>query len=152
MQIRNRARSGLGTNVQKSHLCQLIQVYFPERHTSKFLLGLNELTINRIHWWKLVLILFILYFSTHNGKILRRSVFIFGFIALSLLIIETGWEVTKSVNDGYFPEMWPFNYNNFNDSTIWFNALVQVIFSTNIGIGALPVLSGKLLYKGDAVR
>lgn len=48
--------------------------------------------------------------------------------------------------------MWPFNYNNFNDSTIWFNALVQVIFSTNIGIGALPVLSGKFLYKGDAVR
>ena len=48
--------------------------------------------------------------------------------------------------------MWPFDYNILKNSTIWFNALVQVIFSTNIGFGALPVITGKYLYKGDAVR
>lgn len=38
------------------------------------------------------------------------------------------------------------------DSGIWFDALVQVLFSTNIGIGLLPVVTGKFIYKGDAVR
>lgn len=38
------------------------------------------------------------------------------------------------------------------NSAIWFDALVQVLFSTNIGIGLLPVVTGKFMYKGDAVR
>lgn len=37
-------------------------------------------------------------------------------------------------------------------SAIWFNALVQVLYSTSIGFGILPVLTGKFLYKGDAVK
>ena len=48
--------------------------------------------------------------------------------------------------------MWPFKLELFQDSSTWFYALIQVIFSTNIGVGALPVMTGKFLYKGDAVR
>lgn len=49
-------------------------------------------------------------------------------------------------------QLWPFDPTLLGNSTIWFNALVQVICSTNIGVGAWPVLTGKFLYKGDAVR
>lgn len=69
-----------------------------------------------------------------------------------LLIFNTGWDVTRTINEQKYPSMWPFNYHLLTESTIWFNALVQVIFSLNIGIGALPVLTGKFLYKGDAVK
>lgn len=90
--------------------------------------------------------------STHSGKINRRSIYLFGFLALVLLIFETGWEVTKAINDEYVPGLWPFYPESFADSTLWFNALVQVIYSLNIGIGAVPVITGKFLYKGDAIK
>lgn len=78
-------------------------------------------------------------------------------MALGILIFETGWEATKAIGsnkkDPQFTitsitieDILPFNCN------IWFDALVQVIFSTNIGIGLLPVVTGKFIYKGDAVR
>lgn len=89
---------------------------------------------------------------THSGKINRRSIYLFGFVALTLLIFETGWEVTKAINEQYLPELWPFHPESFADSTVWFNALVQVIYSLNIGFGAVPVLTGKFLYKGDAIK
>lgn len=57
-----------------------------------------------------------------------------------------------SIERRYFPELWPFDNKLLSNSSLWFNALVQVIFSTNIGIGALPVITSKFLYKGDAVR
>lgn len=68
------------------------------------------------------------------------------------MLVITGWEVTKSINNRYFPDMWLFNESHLLKSGIWFDALVQMIFSTNIGIGALPVITGKFLYKGDAVK
>lgn len=90
--------------------------------------------------------------STHSAKINRRSIYLFGFLALILLVFQTGWEVTKAINEEYVPELWPFYPESFADSTVWFNALVQVIYSLNIGIGAIPVLTGKFLYKGDAIK
>ncbi|XP_055529027.1 sodium- and chloride-dependent neutral and basic amino acid transporter B(0+) isoform X2 [Wyeomyia smithii] len=100
----------------------------------------------------LILLWVISMVSTHSGKINRRSIYLFGFLALLLLIFETGWEVTKAINDSYLPELWPFYPESFADSTVWFNALVQVIYSLNIGIGAVPVITGKFLYKGDAIK
>lgn len=35
---------------------------------------------------------------------------------------------------------------------MWFSALMQVIFALNCGLGVLPMITGKFLYKGDAVR
>ena len=60
--------------------------------------------------------------------------------------------MSRVFNDQSFPEMWPFNLSILKDSSTWFYALIQVIFSTNIGVGAIPVISGKFLYKGDAVK
>uniref|UniRef100_A0A2M4CHJ6 Putative sodium/chloride dependent transporter n=1 Tax=Anopheles darlingi TaxID=43151 RepID=A0A2M4CHJ6_ANODA len=100
----------------------------------------------------LILLWVISMICTHSSKINRRSIYLFGFVALTLLIFETGWEVTKSINEQYIPELWPFHPESFADSTLWFNALVQVIYSLNIGIGAVPVLTGKFLYKGDAIK
>uniref|UniRef100_A0A182PEN3 Sodium/chloride dependent transporter n=1 Tax=Anopheles epiroticus TaxID=199890 RepID=A0A182PEN3_9DIPT len=100
----------------------------------------------------LILLWVISMVCTHSGKINRRSIYLFGFVALVLLIFETGWEVTKSINEQYFPDLWPFHPESFADSTVWFNALVQVIYSLNIGFGAVPVLTGKFLYKGDAIK
>lgn len=69
-----------------------------------------------------------------------------------LLVFQTGWDVTRSINEQKFPRLWSFNHRLLAESTIWFNALVQVVFSLNIGVGALPVLTGKFMYKGDAVK
>lgn len=79
-------------------------------------------------------------------------IFLLGFCTMVLLVFQTGWDVTRSINEQKFPRLWGFNYRELTESTIWFNALVQVIFSLNIGVGALPVLTGKFLYKGDAVK
>lgn len=94
--------------------------------------------------------------STYSGKTLRRSIILIGLAALVLLTFQTGWEVTKVFNDKKdvqitvsaitFEDIVPL------DNNIWFAALVQVLFSTNIGIGLLPVITGKFVYKGDAVR
>lgn len=100
----------------------------------------------------LILLWVISMVCTHSGKINRRSIYVFGFLALILLIFETGWEVTKAISEEYVPEVWPFYPESFADSTVWFNALVQVIYSLNIGIGAIPVITGKFLYKGDAIK
>ncbi|XP_058466225.1 sodium- and chloride-dependent neutral and basic amino acid transporter B(0+) isoform X2 [Malaya genurostris] len=100
----------------------------------------------------LILLWVISMVCTHSAKINRRSIYLFGFLALILLVFETGWEVTKSINGSYLPELWPFYPESFADSTLWFNALVQVIYSLNIGIGAIPVITGKFLYKGDAIK
>ncbi|XP_052862518.1 sodium- and chloride-dependent neutral and basic amino acid transporter B(0+) isoform X1 [Anopheles cruzii] len=100
----------------------------------------------------LILLWVISMVCTHSSKINRRSIYLFGFVALIILVFETGWEVTKSINEQYIPEIWPFHPESFADSTVWFNALVQVIYSLNIGIGAVPVLTGKFLYKGDAIK
>ncbi|ALC44969.1 blot, partial [Drosophila busckii] len=89
---------------------------------------------------------------THNGKILRRSLFVYGLAGLTLLCALTGWEVRNSFSRHYFPELWLFDGTLLSESNIWFNALMQVLFSVNSGFGALPMLTGKFLYKGDAVR
>lgn len=75
-------------------------------------------------------------------------------MTLSLLIFETGWEATKAVNSKNDHEITitSITLNDIQNGDIWFDALVQVLFSTNIGIGALPVITGKFIYKGDAVR
>ncbi|XP_030572337.1 sodium-dependent nutrient amino acid transporter 1 isoform X2 [Drosophila novamexicana] len=89
---------------------------------------------------------------THNGKILRRSLFVYGLAGLCLLCALTGWEVRNSFSRHYFPELWSFDSAQLAESNIWFNALMQVLFSVNCGFGAMPMLTGKFLYKGDAVR
>lgn len=89
---------------------------------------------------------------THNGKILRRSLFVYGLTGLFLLCALTGWEVRNSFSQHYFPKLWPYHSSLLAESNIWFNALMQVLFSVNCGFGALPMLTGKFLYKGDAVR
>ncbi|KAL5291541.1 hypothetical protein ACFFRR_010758 [Megaselia abdita] len=106
------------------------------------------ITLGLIFLWIIVML------CTHNAKIIRRTTFFLGFIGFILLLITNGWEVHNAVKTDYFPtpsrnsfEMLPLT-----TSAIWFNALVQVIYSTSIGFGILPVLTGKFLYKGDAVR
>ncbi|XP_032290643.1 sodium-dependent nutrient amino acid transporter 1 isoform X1 [Drosophila virilis] len=89
---------------------------------------------------------------THNAKILRRSLFVYGLAGLCLLCALTGWEVRNSFSRHYFPELWSFDSAQLAESNIWFNALMQVLFSVNCGFGAMPMLTGKFLYKGDAVR
>lgn len=94
--------------------------------------------------------------STYSAKTLRRSIIIVGLVTLGLLIFETGWEATKAVNSKKDPnitiislaieDILPVN------GDIWYDALVQVLLSTNIAIGVLPVITGKFIYKGDAVR
>lgn len=75
-------------------------------------------------------------------------------MSLSLLIFQTGWEATKAVNSKNDHEITitSITLNDIQNGDIWFDALVQVLFSTNIGIGLLPVITGKFIYKGDAVR
>lgn len=90
--------------------------------------------------------------ATHSGKILRRAIYFFGVIGLSLLLLETGWDIAKSVDKNLIPTVLPAEYGILADSSLWFSALVQVVFSTQVGIGAIPVLTGKFLYKGDAVK
>lgn len=94
--------------------------------------------------------------STYSGTTLRRSIICIGLLTLGLLSFQTGWETTKIVNH---KKDIPFMVSGQTvadflpiDSGIWFDALVQVLFSTNIGIGLLPVVTGKFIYKGDAVR
>lgn len=75
-----------------------------------------------------------------------------GFATLALLIFQTGWQVTSTIQSGIVQELWPFRLDILYQSSTWFYALIQVIFSTQIGVGAIPVMTGKFLYKGDAVR
>lgn len=95
--------------------------------------------------------------STYSGKTLRRSIIIVGLVSLGLLIFQTGWEATKAVSSSYKDHEITITSITLNDilpmnGDIWFDALVQVLFSTNIGIGLLPVIIGKFVCKGDAVR
>lgn len=94
--------------------------------------------------------------STYSGATLRRSIICIGLLTLGLLSFQTGWETTKIINhkkDLPFTVSMPTVAEILPiDSGIWFDALVQVLFSTNIGIGLLPVVTGKFIYKGDAVR
>lgn len=97
-----------------------------------------------------------LFYSTYSAKTLRRSIIIIGIVTLGLLIFETGWEATKVVNSKKDP---PINITAITiehilplNGDIWYDALVQVLLSTNIAIGVLPVFTGKFIYKGDAVR
>jgi solute carrier family 6 (neurotransmitter transporter) len=69
-----------------------------------------------------------------------------------LLFFQTGWEVTRTIRDRRFPEMWPFNLTIFMESSTWFYALIQVLLSLNVGVGVVPVVTGKFLYKGDAIK
>ncbi|XP_055323808.1 sodium- and chloride-dependent GABA transporter 1 isoform X1 [Sitodiplosis mosellana] len=93
---------------------------------------------------------------TYSAKTLRRSIIIVGLVTLGLLIFETGWEATKAVNSKKDPQL---NITSITvekilplNGDIWYDALVQVLLSTNIAIGLLPVVTGKFIYKGDAVR
>lgn len=108
---------------------------------------------------RLFLSFFFLHFvfhSTYSAKTLRRSIIAVGLVTLGLLIFETGWEATKAVNSKKDPQITitsitiedilPFK------GDIWYDALVQVLLSTNIAVGVLPVITGKFIYKGDAVR
>lgn len=94
------------------------------------------------------------HFSTYSAKTIRRSIIIVGLVTLGLLIFETGWEATKAVNSKKDPQITitSITIEHILNCDIWYDALVQVIMSTNIAIGVLPVITGKFIYKGDAVR
>ena len=130
-------------------------VFWPSSHQFNFSLGdyyalvsFFQLKFNIKIFSKFLLFIW----SSHSSKINRRSIYIFGFFALGLLVFQSGWEVSRAFTEQSFPNVWPFNLRILMDSSTWFYALVQVIFSTNIGVGAIPVISGKFLYKGDAVK
>ncbi|XP_013100306.1 sodium- and chloride-dependent GABA transporter 1 isoform X2 [Stomoxys calcitrans] len=111
-----------------------------------FFFGL--LSIGLIAIWLMVML------CTHNGRVLRRVLFIFGLTGFALLCCLTAWEVHNTLDRPvpYFPELWDFAKEYLFESHLWFNALMQVIFSLNCGFGVLPMITGKFLYKGDAVR
>lgn len=90
--------------------------------------------------------------ATHSGKILRRSIYFFGILGLSLLLLETGWDIAQTIDKKMAFRVPPAVFDRLDDSSLWFSALVQVILSTQIGVGVIPVLTGKYLYKGDAVK
>ncbi|XP_073842135.1 solute carrier family member bloated tubules isoform X2 [Musca autumnalis] len=102
----------------------------------------------------LVAVWMIVMFCTHNGRVLRRVLFTLGLLGFALLCCLTSWEVHNSLHRvvPYFPELWQFTQKYLLESNLWFNALMQVIFSLNCGLGVLPMVTGKFLYKGDAVR
>lgn len=87
---------------------------------------------------------------------IRRSLLMFGIIAMGILIFETGWQINNLIMDERqqfrMSNLWPAKIVFLAESSTWFNALVQMIFSLQIGVGTLPVITGKFLYKGDAVR
>jgi solute carrier family 6 (neurotransmitter transporter), invertebrate len=77
----------------------------------------------------------------------------FGMGGFFLLLFQTGWQISNTIqNELLFPQTWPFYSDVLLQSSTWFYALVQVILSTQIGTGALPVITGKFLYKGDVIR
>ena len=120
-------------------------------------IGLVFLWVIIMMWWVQWTVLqqiFLLTFihSTHSSRVNRRSLLMFGTITMGLLMFQTGWQVTSTIQEGFFPDMWPFRVDVLWQSSTWFYALIQVIFSTQIGVGAIPVVTGKFLYKGDAIR
>ncbi|XP_061400819.1 sodium- and chloride-dependent GABA transporter 1 [Musca vetustissima] len=102
----------------------------------------------------LVAVWMIVMFCTHNGRVVRRVLFTLGLLGFTLLCCLTSWEVHNTLHRSvpYFPELWQFTQKYLLESNLWFNALMQVIFSLNCGMGVLPMVTGKFLYKGDAVR
>lgn len=129
----------------------LILIFHPSRLTF-----LTPVLSNASYFGLLSLALVVLWLitmvATHSGKILRRAIYFFGVLALSLLLLETGWDIARSIDKNIIPNVLPAVYGRLADSSLWFSALVQVILSTQVGIGAVPVLTGKYLYKGDAVK
>ncbi|XP_023296451.2 sodium-dependent nutrient amino acid transporter 1 isoform X1 [Lucilia cuprina] len=106
------------------------------------------LSIGLIGLWAVVML------CTHNGRVLRRVLFIFGLLGFLLLCCLTGWEIHNSLDKitPYFPPLYGFTKEYLYESNLWFSALMQVIFALNCGFGVLPMITGKFLYKGDAVR
>jgi solute carrier family 6 (neurotransmitter transporter), invertebrate len=77
----------------------------------------------------------------------------FGLGGVGLLLFQLGWQIKNTIEEErLYPQIWPFNVDILAQSSTWFYALIQVILSTQIGIGAIPVMTGKFLYKGDAIR
>ncbi|TMW47312.1 hypothetical protein DOY81_007604 [Sarcophaga bullata] len=106
------------------------------------------LSIGLIGLWAVVML------CTHNGRVLRRVLFTFGLLGFLLLCCITGLEIHNSLDKitPYFPPLYGFTKEYLYESNLWFSALMQVIFALNCGFGVLPMLTGKFLYKGDAVR
>lgn len=85
---------------------------------------------------------------------MRRVLFIFGLKGFFVLCCVTGWEIHNSLDKPtpYFPPLYGFTKEYLFESNLWFSALIQVVFALNCGFGVLPMMTGKFLYKGDAVR
>lgn len=99
---------------------------------------------------------------TYSSRCLRRCCYALGATAFALLCGLVGWsavDLLGSSSDAaealaaLLRTLRPFDGGQqLGDSDIWFAAVVQVCCSTGIGVGVWPVLTGKFLYKGDAVR
>ncbi|XP_070509648.1 sodium-dependent nutrient amino acid transporter 1-like [Chironomus tepperi] len=110
-------------------------------------LNFGLLAIGLVFLWVIIMM------CTHSGRVNRRSIIMFGIGAMGLLLFQLGWQIKNTIEeDKLEPEFWPINYSILAQSSTWFYALIQVILSTQIGIGAIPVMTGKFLYKGDAIR
>ncbi|KAG5679429.1 hypothetical protein PVAND_008996 [Polypedilum vanderplanki] len=116
------------------------------RTVSESSLSFGLLAIGLVFIWVIIMM------CTHSSRVNRRSILMFGMTTFGLLLFQLGWQVSNTLQTGLMPQTWPFNINILAQSSTWFYALIQVIMSTQIGIGAIPVVTGKFLYKGDALR
>lgn len=82
-----------------------------------------------------------LFYSTYSSKTLRRSIVMIGMCTLMLLVFQTGWSVTHFISKNILIEVWPFRESALMNSDLWFNALLQVIYSTSIGFVTSEELS-----------
>lgn len=67
-----------------------------------------------------------------------------------LLVFQTGWSVAHFIGKNILIEVLPFRESSLMDSALWFNALLQVIYSTGIGfvkLIACPMITSlKILF------
>jgi solute carrier family 6 (neurotransmitter transporter) len=68
---------------------------------------------------------------------------------LGVLIFQITWHLSSVYHNEFWAQLWPVNFSLLTQSNVWFDALVQVILSTQIATGALPIIIGKLVQKGN---
>lgn len=108
-------------------------------------LNFSFLSVSIVLLWVMVMMI------TINKRITMRTIIVFGVSALGLLIFLITWQLNNIYNNEslWTPQLWPFNFSSLTQSSSWFNALVQVVLSTKIGTGSIPIIIGKLVHKGN---
>lgn len=105
------------------------------------------LAVSIVIFWVMIIVF------TINKRITIRTIIVFGLSALGLLIFQITWQLNNIYNnESLWPQLWPFNFSTLMQSSSWFNALVQVLLSTQIGTGSIPLIIGKLVHKGKILK